>query len=92
MAKNKLLGITACCTCGKDAEVRESTKGKAYYSCEACCQVFTRSSSADMRMRAQMKAVEPSSAIPSAAEGEEFGQRVKPPEKETDSGEGLFGW
>ncbi len=48
----RLLGLAGCLLCGEEVKVRESSGGKASYSCPECSvQVFSRNSRSDMFIR-----------------------------------------
>lgn len=66
MAADKCIGHVVCQACGEQAEVRTQKNGRAYTLCQhpdCGFQGFTRSASADAKLRAKMT---PKAAAPAA--------------------------
>lgn len=52
---NQLIGYLDCPHCGKEVSLRESKKGKVYYTCPDCGQFFARTKGADEALRAKAR-------------------------------------
>lgn len=67
MAVNQFLGWIDCPHCGKEVALKESKKGKSYYTCDDCGQFFSRTAGADEMLRSKIR----SQKRPASAETKE---------------------
>ncbi len=69
MAENQIIGYIDCPHCDKEVALKESKKGKAYYTCDDCGQFFARTPRADAALRAAARpAKKKGSEVSAAAE------------------------
>ena len=90
-----MIGTIECPDCGRDCEVKETKKGKPYFSCEECgTQHFYRTPEGIRRLKARMKAGGPAPAADAETPAAAPEPKAKPDEPKVERKQGgeSIGW